>query len=223
MPSAPQADPPNAARLSRYTPLDFALALALVLVAIVLLVGLAVRGNPPPLDIAVGDALAAAFPTAATDLFNFTGTLPVFFSVGLAAAAICWFQGRRPMAAAFVLGLCGEVATTVIKVIVDRPRPPGASDIEAFVTAASYPSGHTVRIVVVAGLLVAAFAGRHGLARWLPIAAAIAWAILVGCARIASREHWATDVLGGWLLGAAWLSLCLAAERTLRSRRGLSG
>jgi membrane-associated phospholipid phosphatase len=221
MPSAPQADPRNAVRLARHTPLG--IVLALVLVASVLLLGFAVRGGPPPLDIAVGDALAVPFPTAATDFFNFTGTLPVFFSVGLVAAAICWFQGRRPMAAAFVFGLCGEVATTFVKVIVDRPRPPGASDIEAFVTAASYPSGHTVRIVVMAGLLVAAFAGRRSLARWLPIAAAIAWVILVGCARIASREHWATDVLGGWLLGAAWLSLCLAAERTLRSRRGLSG
>jgi membrane-associated phospholipid phosphatase len=221
MPSAPQADPRNPGRLAGHTPLD--IALALVLVAIVLLLGFAVRGGPPPLDIAVGDALAAAFPAAATDLFNFSGRLPVFFSIGLVAAAICWFQGRRPMAAAFVLGLGGEVATTLVKLIVERPRPPGASDIEAFVTAASYPSGHTVRIVVMAGLLVAAFAGQRGLARWLPIAAAIAWALLVGCARIASREHWASDVLGGWLLGAAWLILCVAVERTLRARRWPSG
>ena len=221
MPSAAQADPPNPDRPAR--PTRVGIVLALVLAATVLLLGLAVRGNPPPLDVAVGDALAAAFPTAATDFFNFTGTLTVFFSVGLVAATICWFQGRRPIAAAFVLGLSGEVATTLVKVIVDRPRPPGASDIEAFVTAASYPSGHTVRVVVMAGLLVAAFAGRRSLARWLPIAAAIAWVILVGCARIASREHWATDVLGGWLLGAAWLSLCLAAEHTLRARRALSG
>jgi membrane-associated phospholipid phosphatase len=221
MPSAPQGDPRNAGRLARHTSLDIALALALV--ATVLLLGFAVRGGPPPLEIAVGDAFAAKFPAAATDLFNFTGTLPVFFSICLVAAAICWFRGRRPMAAAFVLGLCGEVATTLVKLIVDRPRPPGASDIEAFVTAASYPSGHTVRIVVMAGLLVAAFAGRRSLARSLSIAAAIGWVILVGCARIASREHWASDVLGGWLLGAAWLILCLVAERTLRARRGLSG
>jgi membrane-associated phospholipid phosphatase len=160
MPSAPQADPRNRVRLAGPMPVGIALALALV--AIVLILGLAVRGIPPPLDVAVGDAFAAAFPTAVIDLFNVTGTLPVFFSVGVGAAAICWFRGRRPMAAAFVLGLCGEVATTLVKVIVDRPRPPGASDIEAFLTAASYPSGHTVRIVVMAGLLVAAFAGRRG-------------------------------------------------------------
>ena len=91
------------------------------------------------------------------------------------------------MAAAFVLGLCAEVATTVVKVAIDRPRPPGGTDVEAFITAATYPSGHVVRVVVVAGLLVAAFAGRRGLARWLPIAAAVAVAILVGCARIASH------------------------------------
>jgi membrane-associated phospholipid phosphatase len=218
MPSAAQG-PRDDARIGSST----AIGIAVALVAIVLLLGIAVRGGPPPLDLAVADALAAVFPTAATDLFNFIGTLPVFFSIGLIGAAICWLQGRRPMAAVFVLGLCAEVATTLVKVIVDRPRPPGATDIEAFITVASFPSGHTVRVVVMVGLLVAAFAGRRSLGRSLAIVAAIAMAVLVGCARIASGEHWPSDVLGGWLLGAAWLVVCLTVERTLRARRGPSG
>jgi membrane-associated phospholipid phosphatase len=218
MTSAAQTAPPDS-RSARSTPL----VIAIGLVAIVLVLGFAVRGGPPPLDVAIADALAAAFPTAATDLFNFIGTLPLFFSIGFLGAGICWFQGRRPMAAVFLLGLCGEVTTTLVKVIVDRPRPPGATDVEAFITAASYPSGHSMRVVVVAGLLVVAFVGRHRLGRWLAIGAAITFAVLVGCARVASREHWPSDVLGGWLLGAAWLVVCLTVERALRAGRGLSG
>ena len=195
-----------------------ALVLGLVLVAFVFALGLIVRGGPLPIDTAVADFLAASFPQAATDLFNALGELPVFGAVALLGAAICVLQRRPSMATAFILGLCAEVATTVVKVAIDRPRPPGGTDVEAFITAATYPSGHVVRVVVVAGLLVAAFAGRRGIARRLPIAAGIAVAVLVGCARIASHEHWPTDVVGGWVLGVAWLIGCLSVEPWLRRR-----
>jgi membrane-associated phospholipid phosphatase len=194
------------------------MVLGLVLLAVVFLLGLVVRGGPLPIDMALADGLAASFPPAATDLFNSLGELPVFGAAGLLGALVCLIQGRRPMAAAFILGLFVEVATTVVKLAIDRPRPPGGTDVEAFITAATYPSGHTVRIVVVAGLFVAAFAGRRGPARWLPIAAAVAVVVLVGCARIASHEHWPSDVVGGWLLGAAWLIGCLAVSRSLTPR-----
>jgi membrane-associated phospholipid phosphatase len=194
------------------------LVLGLVLVAFVFALGLVVRGGPLAIDTAVADFLATSFPRAATDLFNALGELPVFGAVGLLGAAICLLRRRPSMATAFVLGLCAEVATTVVKVAIDRPRPPGGTDVEAFITAATYPSGHVVRVVVVAGLLVAAFAGRRGMARWLSIAAVIAVAVLVGCARIASHEHWPTDVVGGWLLGVAWLAGCLSVEAWLRRR-----
>jgi membrane-associated phospholipid phosphatase len=192
--------------------------LGLVLVAFVFALGLVVRGGPLPIDTAVADFLATSFPRAATDLFNALGELPVFGAVGLLGAAVCVLQRRPSMAAAFSLGLFAEAATTVVKVAIDRPRPPGGTDVEAFITAATYPSGHVVRVVVAAGLLVAAFAAQRGMARRLPIAAAVAVAVLVGCARIASHEHWPTDVVAGWLLGVAWLIGCLSVEPWLRRR-----
>jgi membrane-associated phospholipid phosphatase len=195
-----------------------AIVLAIGLIAVVFVLGLVVRGGPLPIDTAVADGLAASFPPTATQLFNALGELPVFGAVGLLGAVICLLQGRRPMAAVFIVGLFVEVATTVVKVAIDRPRPPGGTDVEAFVTAATYPSGHVVRIVVVGGLLVAAFAGRRDLGGWLPIVIAVAVAFLVGCARIASHEHWPSDVVGGWLLGVAWLLGCLVVEAELRRR-----
>jgi undecaprenyl-diphosphatase len=208
-------DPRAEGRRQRPAP---ALVVGLVLVAFVFALGLVVRGGPLPIDTAVADFLATSFPRAATNLFNALGELPVFGAVGLLGAAICVLQRRPSMAAAFILGLCAEAATTVVKVAIDRPRPPGGTDVEAFITAATYPSGHVVRVVVVAGLLVAAFAARRGMVRWLPIAAAVAVAVLVGCARIASHEHWPTDVVAGWLLGVAWLIGCLSVEPWLRRR-----
>ena len=197
-----------------------AILVAVVLVVAVFVLGFAVRGGPLAIDTTLTDWLAASFPPAATQLFNAFGELPVFGAVGLAGAGICLLRGRRAMAASFILGLGVEVATTIVKVAVDRPRPPGGTDVEAFITAATYPSGHVVRVLVIGGLLVAAFAGRRGLPRWGPVALAAAVAVLVGCARVASHEHWPSDVVGGWLLGAAWLSLCLAVETVLRGRLG---
>jgi ABC-type phosphate transport system permease subunit len=43
-------------------------------------------------------------------------------------------------------------------------------------------------------------------------------AALVGLARIASGQHWPTDVLGGLMLGVAWLTICLAVARMVGRR-----
>jgi undecaprenyl-diphosphatase len=212
VPSSPELDSRPSDRAS-------GILVALILFGLVLLLGFVVRDGPLPIDTAIGDGIAAWFPRTATDVFNFLGTLPVFAAIGLGGAAICWLRGRPSMAVAFLVGLGGEAATTIVKLAIDRQRPPGGTDVEAFVTAASYPSGHTVRIVVAAGLLIVAFAARRGTVRWLAIAAGICVVALVGCARIASREHWPTDVIGGLMLGGAWLIVCLAVEAAVRRRR----
>jgi membrane-associated phospholipid phosphatase len=134
---------------------------------------------------------------------------------------VCLLRGREGPALAFGLGLCGEIPSTLVKLLVDRPRPPASTEVEAFITAASYPSGHTVRAVLIAGLIVAAIAwhGRRRLVRILATIAGIAFVVLVGLARIASGQHWPTDVLGGLLLGTAWLTVCVTMGEWLERRR----
>jgi membrane-associated phospholipid phosphatase len=138
----------------------------------------------------------------------------------IAGAIGCLVARRRRLGIAFVLGLCGEIPSTIVKLIVDRPRPPGGTEIDAFVTAASYPSGHTVRAVLMAGLIITAVAWRHrrGVVRFVVLVAGVAFAALVGLARIASGQHWPTDVLGGLMLGVAWLTICLVAGEALEQR-----
>jgi undecaprenyl-diphosphatase len=162
----------------------------------------------------------AWYPPAATDLFDTLGALPVFGPV-MVLGAIAGFVLRRPgPGVAFLVGLCGEIPTALVKLVVDRPRPPASTEIEAFVTAASYPSGHTVRAVLMAGLIVAALGwrGRSTVVRIAAGIAGVAFASLVGLARIASGQHWPTDVLGGLMLGVAWLTICLVIAESVERR-----
>jgi undecaprenyl-diphosphatase len=200
------------------------LRMAAILVA-VLLVGVAalafvIRSGPLPIDLSLPPAIMAWYPPAATDLFDALGALPVFGGV-MVVGTVAWFLRRRPgLGVAFVLGLCGEIPSTIVKLIVDRPRPPASTEIEAFVTAASYPSGHTVRAVVMAGLIVAALGWRRRstAVRVVAVVAGVAFASLVGLARIASGQHWPTDVIGGLMLGVAWLTICLVVADWVEQR-----
>lgn len=185
------------------------------------LLGLAVGGGPLAIDLALADAIIPIWPRFATDLFDSLASLPVVLAVGLVAAGASWVAGRRGAAVAFLVGLAAEIPVAIVKAVVDRPRPPGGLEIEAIGSVASYPSGHTVRAVVIGGLLAATliWSSRDRLRMVLSIVLACALIGLVGMARIASGQHWPTDVLGGILFGGAWLTLCLAVARTIERLR----
>jgi len=75
----------------------------------------------------------------------------------------------------------------------------------------SYPSGHTTGATALA--LTTAYVLRRRRLISLPGAVAIASIAptVMGVYRVIDDEHWATDVAGGWLLGAAIALSCSAA------------
>jgi len=50
------------------------------------------------------------------------------------------------------------------------------------------------------------------------IGAAILLTMLVGLTRLYLGAHWASDVLAGWSVGAAWATACWLLDRWLRRR-----
>jgi undecaprenyl-diphosphatase len=102
---------------------------------------------------------------------------------------------------------------------VDRARPPVA-DWWAAAGGPAFPSGHTTAAAVVAGLGAWALAQRvtSRRARSAVWAGAVAYAMLVGWSRYWLGVHWPSDVLGGWLLGAAWVALVVSVVSTARRR-----
>jgi undecaprenyl-diphosphatase len=74
----------------------------------------------------------------------------------------------------------------------------------------SYPSGHTTGTTSFA-LAAAYVLQREGIISTRRAAAIAAGAsALMGAYRVIADDHWATDVIGGWLLGGAIALVCVA-------------
>jgi undecaprenyl-diphosphatase len=114
------------------------------------------------------------------------------------------------------------ILTLVTKDIIERTRPEVAQQLIA-VSGFSYPSGHSLSTSALY-LTIAIIAGRyvqHLGARVAIFIAVSAVVIMVGASRVYLGVHYATDVVSGISLGAAW-ALVLAGLFTLLGHRGSS-
>jgi membrane-associated phospholipid phosphatase len=119
--------------------------------------------------------------------------------------AIIAVVGRSLRPAMFVLGVCvvtGAV-TVVAKAAIGRPDPHGA--IERF--GGSFPSGHTITIILCLGLAVLLLPGV-GWWIWL---VPVAGGILMGASLLVEGTRWTTDIVGGALLAACVLAAASAS------------
>ncbi|HLX55454.1 MAG TPA: phosphatase PAP2 family protein [Ktedonobacteraceae bacterium] len=136
---------------------------------------------------------------------------------------IFWLIDLRLEAATIaVVYSVSALLNAAIKLLVGRPRP-GAKLVDVFytVTGNSFPSGHVMSYVALWGLLftfgVILFSGH----RWWRIALLIVSAffvVMVGPSRIYLGAHWATDVLGAYLIGGALLGISLLIFLKLNQR-----
>ncbi|MET9493069.1 phosphatase PAP2 family protein [Nocardia sp. NPDC006630] len=143
-------------------------------------------------------------------------------TMGILAALICGvLTGRRQWEAAIFFGLTAlgaGVLTFAGKLLIGRDRPPVVDHLVTE-TNHSYPSGHTLGSVVIVGALVALILPLlHGLWRTLLVVVAGCFVLAVGLSRLYLGVHWPTDILGGLLIGALWLTICFTLLRPVAVR-----
>lgn len=116
----------------------------------------------------------------------------------------------------------GELVNRVVKFAVGRPRPvAGLVRVSGAWARESFPSGHVTFYVLYFGFLFfAAFAllPRGTNTRRAALALAALPVPLIGLSRMYLGAHWASDVLGAYLLSGAWLALSLHLYRRWKAR-----
>ncbi|MEU3460390.1 phosphatase PAP2 family protein [Streptomyces sp. NPDC006733] len=153
-----------------------------------------------------------------------TGVWP--YAMALAAGILAVRDRRQRLYAAggaLAFLALGQVLRTGLMQVIGRARPP-TGDWATHASRFAFPSGHTTTSAMAAGLLAWAVLRRcRPAAARVAVALLACWAVLVGCTRIYLGVHWLTDVLAGWLLAAAWISLGTAVSAVYLPRRPADG
>lgn len=142
-----------------------------------------------------------------TDLGSTQVVVPLFV---LAAVLLIWRRHRREALFLSVASGGSVALNQVLKLVFQRPRP--QLDWAQVQPEYSFPSGHSMNSLVfymaLALIVWALWSRRAGL---VASAAALVLALFIGMSRIYLGYHYLTDVVGGYLAGAAWLLIVLVA------------
>ncbi len=125
-----------------------------------------------------------------------------------------------------VLSAVSSVVNGIIKVIVARPRPTAKLvDVFSFASGQSFPSGHVMAYLAFFGLLFSFGVILLRRDRWWHYTILIIpalFVVLVGPSRIYLGDHWASDVLGAYLIGGVLLGITLWIYLRLKDKGVLS-
>jgi undecaprenyl-diphosphatase len=163
--------------------------------------------NPEDLSDPLGPPWMEVFVRDLTALGGF-GTLTL---LTVAACGYLWLRRKPGLALSLALSVGGGlILNTVLKGFIGRPRP----DIVPHGTSAalaSFPSGHAMMAAVVyltLGAMLAYFSERIRFKVYF-LFWSVLLTVLVGISRLYLGVHWPTDIIAGWIAGAAWALVCL--------------
>jgi undecaprenyl-diphosphatase len=157
---------------------------------------------------------------AMRDLTALGGATALILLTAAAAGALALRRQGRSALVLLAAVAGGQIISHLTKGFFERPRPALVSH-EAYVHTASFPSGHSM-MAAVTYLTLAVMLARATPSRRLKayyVALAVLVTVAVGVSRVYLGVHWPSDVLAGWMIGAAWALLCYTGADWL-ARRG---
>lgn len=168
------------------------------------------------LDYSIESLLAGLYNPSLFGFFEFItefGSIPVIIIIFVCIFYYLWRSGERSFAKRLVLffGL-NEVAVYLIKIFINRPRPFGAFALGE--TSGSFPSGHATASIFIYGFIIYYFSKNYltGSKKKIVNALLVLLIVLIGFSRLYLNAHFFWDVVGGYLLGAAFLTLLLRSK-----------
>ena len=143
-------------------------------------------------------------------------------AVGMIGAVIIIVRRKWLELAAWVAGFMGAgVLSYILKIVIQRPRPIGATAFlhgETF----SFPSGHALGSLVGYGMLAYVIGSNWittARGRFRLVIATAVLVVAIGISRLYLGVHYFSDVVGGYAVGVLWLSVCISALQVAERRR----
>lgn len=204
-----------------------------LLYAFVALAGEVMAGDTRALDTRILQALRKAddpaipigpawLEAALLDLTALGGPTVITLVVTAVVGFLCLQTRYRTAIVVAAAAISGEVVNQLLKQLFMRPRPDVVPHLRD-VTTASFPSGHAMESAIVyltLGVMLMRIAERR-LTKIYCLGVAVLVTLLVGISRVYLGVHYPTDVLGGWMLGFIWASICWLTEQRFESSTGV--
>ena len=204
----------NSKKISRQRARLFQTIVIAAAVGFILLAFFAYKIAYFPIDLGITHAVQTFHPgwfIALMVAVSWPGYPPQAFIIVLLFALILYLSGLKWAAITGCGAAMGEAAlNAAIKLLIHRPRPKATLvRVMQILNSYSFPSGHVMFYTVFFGFLIFIIYTRLRVSFFRNLALVLfsSLVVLVGASRIYLGEHWASDVLGGYLLG----SLCLLA------------
>jgi undecaprenyl-diphosphatase len=147
--------------------------------------------------------------------------------LGLVVVAVVGFlflQTRYHSAlVVLITSISGEFVNQALKNVFQRPRPAIVPHLRAVIET-SFPSGHAMESAIIY-LTLGAMLMRLAESRMTKaycLVMAIVVTLLVGISRVYLGVHYPTDVIGGWIFGFVWASLCWIVARRFERETGVA-
>lgn len=124
-------------------------------------------------------------------------------SISSIAVLWLWLIRRRWQAIFLASSVFGAALLNILlKLLFQRERP---LDQLIAVEGYSFPSGHAMSSMALAlALVVICWKTRL---RWLVLAIAVVYVLVVGFSRVYLNVHYVSDVLAGWVFSGLWVYL----------------
>ena len=121
-----------------------------------------------------------------------------------------------------IASISGEVLDSVMKYFFNRPRPTVVPHLRV-VYSTSFPSGHAMESAIVyltLGAILMRVSERR-VTKIYCLGIAMLLTALAGVSRVFLGVHYPTDVIGGWIIGFVWASICWLVEQRFETRAGI--
>jgi len=154
---------------------------------------------------------------------DYIGTYKLLTPMAIPVAAVFWVLRLRLEGVMLAgISLASTLLRTILQHLVNRPRPsPVLVQVKKKSHSKSFPSGHVIASLSFWGwLFTLGMMSSKQMRPWqkslLTIPALII--VLVGPSRIYLGDHWASDVLGSYLIGGVLLGITLWIYLKLKER-----